>query len=66
MNGNNVFTKFITDKLQLPITLAEDIVNHFDYEILPPNTFLLNLEKFAINTCLSTMGLCVHTFLIMI
>ena len=41
MNGNNVFTKFITDKLQLPITLAEDIVNHFDYEILPPNTFLL-------------------------
>jgi len=41
MTNNNVFVKFINEQLQLPLPLAEDIVSNFDYEILPPNTFLL-------------------------
>ncbi len=41
MIENNALVKFITEQLQFPLPLAENIVSNFDYEKLPPNTFLL-------------------------
>ena len=49
MINENTFVTYINQQLGLPVPLAESIVSHFDYKIIPKNTLILKTGEICEN-----------------